>query len=73
MKKLFCVVFVNFTGEVDEPHIFHVRAEDAQSAESIVMEEIIIGNWIGFDSVEDVVDVFDIFSTEVEENDIIEL
>lgn len=72
MKKLFCVVLNDLTGTLDSPHIFHVRADDGYSAERAIMEQIIVGQWIGYDNVDDVVEDFDIFSIEVEENDIVE-
>jgi len=72
MKKLFCVVFTDLTGTLDSPHIFHVRADDAHSAEEAIMLQVIVGQWIGFDTIDDVVEDFDIFSIEVEESDIFE-
>ena len=72
MKKLFCVVLNDLTGTLDSPHIFHVRAESGHSAERAIMEQCIVGQWIGYDNVDDVAEDFDIFSIEVAEEDIIE-
>ena len=72
MKKLFCVVVtdLDYVIGLDGPIIFHIKCEDANTAEETAVNEM-AGEDYGYDPQD--VDRLDIFSFEVTDLDIIEL
>jgi hypothetical protein len=71
MKKLFCVVLTDLEGLLESPIIYHIKAETQHQAEEKAMTEL-MGSLAGLDSIEDVVEEFDLFSFPIEDTDIIE-
>jgi len=71
MKKLFCVVLTDLEGFLESPIIYHIKAETQHQAEEKAMTEL-MENFAGLDTIEDVVESFDLFSFTVEDTDIIE-
>ena len=69
MKKLFCTVVTDFDGTLDSPIIYHTRAEDVESVEKHVREELVELGW----NDEELDDLFDIFTFPVRQEDIIEV
>jgi hypothetical protein len=69
MKKLFCTVVTDYDGTLAGPMIFHTRAEKPADVEPHIREELCE---LGFeDSVLD--DIFEVFTFEVSDLDIIEV
>jgi hypothetical protein len=68
MKRLFCTVATDVTGELDSPIIFHIRAETMDKAEEcangLLREHAFHGKAVE--------DIFDTFTFEVTEEDITE-
>jgi len=71
MKKLFCVVLTDLEGLHESPFIYHIKADSQHQAEERAMTDL-MENMAGLDSIEDVIDSFDLFSFPVEDTDIIE-
>jgi hypothetical protein len=71
MKKLFCVVLTDLEGLLESPTIYHIKAETQHQAEEKAMTELMKG-LDGLDTIEDVVEEFDLFSFPIEDTDIIE-
>jgi hypothetical protein len=71
MKKLFCVALTDLEGLHESPFIYHIKAETQHQAEEKAMTEL-MENFAGLDTIEEVVESFDLFSFPVEDTDIIE-
>jgi hypothetical protein len=71
MKKLFCVVLTDLEGLHESPFIYHIKAETQHQAEEKAMTEL-MKNFAGLDTIEEVVESFDLFSFPIEDTDIIE-
>jgi hypothetical protein len=71
MKKLFCVVLTDLEGLLESPMIYHIKAETQHQAEEKAMTELMEG-LAGLDTIEDVIEEFDLFAFPIEDTDIIE-
>jgi hypothetical protein len=71
MKKLFCVVLTDLEGLLESPMIYHIKAEAQHQAEEKAMTELMNG-LAGLDTIEDVIEEFDLFAFPIEDTDIIE-
>lgn len=71
MKRLFCTVVTDFDGQFDSPLIFHTKAETSEQAEDRARGELVEYHELA--SLDEVDDMFDIFTFEVTEADIIEV
>jgi hypothetical protein len=71
MKKLFCVVLTDLEGLLESPMIYHIKAETQHQAEEKAMTELMNG-LAGLDTIEDVIEEFDLFAFPIEDTDIIE-
>jgi len=71
MKKLFCVVLTDLEGLLESPMIYHIKAETQYQAEEKAMTEL-MNSLAGLDTIEDVIEEFDLFAFPIEDTDIIE-
>jgi hypothetical protein len=69
MKKLYCTVVTDFEGIMESPTIYHIKAETVESAQEYVKEDLME---MGYEA-DELLDVFDLFTFEIKETDIIEL
>jgi hypothetical protein len=71
MKKLFCVVLtdLDLEGLLESPLIYHIKAETQHQAEEKAMTKL-MESLAGLDTIEDVVEEFDLFSFPVDEGQI---
>ena len=69
MKKLYCTVVTDFEGILDSPTIYHIKAETVEAAQVYVKEDLME---MGYEA-DELLDVFDLFTFEIKETDIIEL
>lgn len=69
MKKLYCTVVTDFEGIMESPTIYHIKAETVESAQVYVKEDLME---MGYEA-DELLDVFDLFTFEIKETDIIEL
>ena len=70
MKKLYCTVVTDFDGVMESPTIYHIKAETVEQVQAYVIEEL---TELGYDTEEEVLDTFDLFTFEVRTQDIVEL
>ena len=68
MKRLFCTVVTDFDGTMESPLIFHIKAESMQKAEEC-SRELLMEH--GYEEKE-LDDLFDLFTFEVLDVDIVE-
>lgn len=68
MKRLFCSVVTDFDGVLESPVIFHIKADTMDHAEKCTREQLVE---LGYED-EELDDLFEIFTFEVSEADIIE-
>jgi hypothetical protein len=68
MKRLFCTVVTDFDGTLDSPIIFHIKAITMEKAEECAREQLVE---YGYEDSE-LDDLFETFTFEVGEADIIE-
>lgn len=69
MKRLFCTVVSSLDGSLDSPLIFHIKAETMAKAEERAREELC--SYYEYKD-EELDDIFETFTFEVGEVDIIE-
>ena len=69
MKKLYCTVVTDFEGIMESPTIYHIKAETVEAAQVYVKEDLME---MGYEA-DELLDVFDLFTFEIKETDIIEL
>jgi hypothetical protein len=70
MKKLYCTVVTDFEGIMESPTIYHIKAETVEAAQVYVKEDLME---MGYETEEEILDAFDLFTFEIKETDIIEL